>query len=190
MLPIHSENPISELDEMLRMKLRQEHRGIITCRHEKSLKPYLRTLWGFSERELESESKDVQIPCTTGLQRCPKMLCVAEFQFDVFKYSSGELVCVITTWRDLGRCMNPYDRRFRCHFNEYGDSAVYTCQSEEDDIYGWADDTEDIDFEAGEIKSAFEDKDQFHPEEYLAESKLDIELRKWTSRIGERLPPF
>jgi hypothetical protein len=49
--------------------------------------------------------------------------CALEYRYDWYEagqYGSG---LVLTTWRDFGKCLTPFDPRWRAHFEEYDDIA-------------------------------------------------------------------
>jgi hypothetical protein len=96
------------------------------------------------------------------LQRCDK--CALEYQVDVvdvdIEDTSG-LAFVFTAWRDLGRCLSPFDPRWTAHFSDYEETEYKRSFGHLHDSTepnkGWREDEEPVnDWALGGIRETFE----------------------------------
>ncbi len=98
--------------------------------------------------------------------------CALEYRYDWYeagKYGSG---LVLTTWRDFGKCLTPFDPRWRAHFEEYDDMASIPkglsaagsdSSSKDEQKLKWEEDMEPAvpSWDAGQIQKMFEANDEF-----------------------------
>jgi hypothetical protein len=80
---------------------------------------------------------------------------------DIKTENSFGLALVFTVWRDLGRCLSPFDPRWTAHFEEYeGDEykmGFFRLHDETEPNKGWREDEEPVnDWALGGIRKAFE----------------------------------
>jgi hypothetical protein len=121
------------------------------CRHFKRKEIHFNLLYFFSS-----------IPGPSKLYRCDE--CALEWQIDMVDIkteNSSGLALVFTVWRDLGRCLSPFDPRWTAHFEEYeGDEykmGVFRLHDETEPNKGWREDEEPVnDWALGGIRKAFE----------------------------------
>lgn len=78
----------------------------LLCRHLRELYDY-RDLYDCGRAKVRQ----------TEIDRCYE--CEFEFQVNATAVGAIGWALVITTWRDLGRCVSAYDPRFQTHFAEY-----------------------------------------------------------------------
>jgi hypothetical protein len=131
------------------------------CRHFKRTDLHLRLLHFFAS-----------IPGPCKLYRCDE--CALEWQIDIVDIkteNSSGLALVFTVWRDLGRCLSPFDPRWTAHFEEYeGDkykNSFGHLHDETEPNKGWREDEEPVnDWAFGGIRKAFEMDEDW---------KLDVE---------------
>jgi hypothetical protein len=114
------------------------------------------------------------------VRRCEH--CALEYRYDWYEagqYGSG---LVLTTWRDFGKCLTPFDPRWRVHFEEYDDIAPvpdhvakfrkvfarFECpgsdsRSKDEEKLRWLVDMEPAapSWEVGQIQKMFEGNDEF-----------------------------
>jgi hypothetical protein len=121
------------------------------CRHFKRKEIHFNLLYFFSS-----------IPGPSKLYRCDE--CALEWQIDMVDIkteNSFGLALVFTVWRDLGRCLSPFDPRWTAHFEEYeGDEykmGFFRLHDETEPNKGWREDEEPVnDWALGGIRKAFE----------------------------------
>jgi hypothetical protein len=121
------------------------------CRHFKRAGIHFNLLFFFAS-----------IPGPSKLYRCDE--CALEWQIDMVDIkteNSSGLALVFTVWRDLGRCLSPFDPRWTAHFEEYeGDEYkrdYFYLHDETGPNKGWREDEEPVnDWALGGIRKAFE----------------------------------
>jgi hypothetical protein len=137
------------------------------------------------------ERKDLQlrllyfvasIPGPSTLYSCDE--CALEWQIDVVdiktENSSGQAF-VFTIWRDLGRCLSPFDPRWTAHFEEYdGDeykNNFYHLHDEKGPIKGWREDEEPVnDWALGGVRKAFERDEDWELDVEVCLTKKHLKL--------------
>ena len=106
------------------------------------------------------------------LRRCNE--CAFEYQIDTVKQIpvnwtsvspaqiANESFCaVVTTWRDFGRCLTPYDPRWAAHFVEYTEPYFTTCfPADNQQLRNPNEEEPANDWELGGIRRAYERCDE------------------------------
>ena len=108
-------------------------------------------LWDFQNQENNPSVK-----------RCQH--CSLEYRFDWYDAGEHGSGLVLSIWRDLGRCLTPFDPRWAVHFEEYKTwDFTRSCTRESEGIPRWKNYMEPAASEApvGYIQKMFEDSDGF-----------------------------
>jgi len=132
--------------------------------------------------------------------------CALEYRYDWYEagqYGSG---LVLTTWRDFGKCLTPFDPRWRAHFEEYDDTASIPddaanaarllqglgasgsdSRSKDEEKLKWVEDMEPAapSWEVGQIQKMFEANEEFDLQWCLQRM---MESEKMRERPFESLP--
>lgn len=173
-------------------------------------------------RHIGSIPYDLDKPTAhSQVNRCTQ--CAMEWQIDMLRTIpsiSGDedravpekaLCAVVTTWRDIGRCLTPFDPRFQAHFEQFEGQWFKNNFKVEDQKMRKVEEEEcATDWTPGEIKRAYEGMDEYGSDELarrerhmlflfstLAERKearcardanMKIELKKLEAEVPIKTP--